>query len=296
MEKKEDLLKWAPELTIEAINFTQNIIMLKLISTIDDRGWPHITFIASNKAISKKQLVWGQFFEGTSKSNVHRNPKQGLLYMSAETPLKILQIKANFSHTKTEGEDLDYFNNSDSMRFQTLMNVWRVFYNDVTSVSPIRKMALGHILKGILLSKIGKGGAKSNTSETRLDNFGVLIFKGAMNPKFISYIDPSDGYPIIIPCMQLTAADGTRLAFTTSLFKDDLNLIPINSKVAVFGMTMELLTQTVKGTFTGFKKFRGIKFGIIEIEEVYNGCPPLPGIIYPKCQEVLEITNFEIIK
>ena len=35
--------KWSSEISDEGIEFTQPDIMLKLISTIDDRGWSHIT-------------------------------------------------------------------------------------------------------------------------------------------------------------------------------------------------------------------------------------------------------------
>jgi hypothetical protein len=50
----------------------------------------------------------------------------------------------------------------------------------------------------------------------------------------------------------------------------------------------------VKGTFTGFKKFRGIKFGVIEIDEIYSGAPPIIGVIYPKIQTRPKVTNFTL--
>jgi hypothetical protein len=294
MKKKGITEIWTEKLTKDAIDFTQAFMMVKLISTIDDRGWPHITFIASNKAKSDSQIVWGQFFEGKSKKFIQDNPKHGYLYMSIEKPMQILQIKADFSKIKTKGEDLNYFNETKEMRYNTTSNVWRVFYNEILSASPLQKLSILKLLKGILFCKIGKGGAKENLQEERLDQFGKQIFTGAMNPKFLAFLDPSDGYPIIIPCFQVLAADYTKLVFPPSLFETQLGEIPINSKVAVFGMTQEFVAQTIKGDFLGFNKYRGITLGEINIEEVYNSTPPLPGYIYPEKEVLPEVTDFSM--
>jgi hypothetical protein len=98
----------------------------------------------------------------------------------------------------------------------------------------------------------------------------------------------------MIPCIQLQAADHNRLVFPPSILKQDLYQIPVNSKVAVFGMNFDFANQVVKGTFTGFKKFRGIKFGVIEIEEIYNSCPPILGKIYPEIETTPKVTEFNL--
>ncbi|MFX1557444.1 MAG: hypothetical protein ACFFC9_09345, partial [Promethearchaeota archaeon] len=107
-------------------------------------------------------------------------------------------------------------------------------------------------------------------------------------------IDPTDGYPVMIPCIQLQAADHNRLVFPPSILKEDLYQIPVNSKVAVFGMNFDFVNQVVKGTFTGFKKFRAIKFGVVEIEEIYSGMPPVSRVIYPELQTRPKVTEFNL--
>jgi hypothetical protein len=37
----------------------------------------------------------------------------------------------------------------------------------------------------------------------------------------------------------------------------------------------------VRGEFTGYRRYAGIKAGAIEIDWVYNSMPPKPGPIYP---------------
>jgi len=294
MGKNKNLHLWNSEASRETILFTQPDVMLKLVSTIDDRGWPHVTLISSNRLINKKQLVWGQFTEGTSKEYVKKTPKQGIFYMTAEMPFKFVQAKADFSHTAIEGEDLEHFNKSQLMRYFTYVRVHTVYYNNLVASTEVRNLPLYGIIKGILKDIVAKGGAKTGLDEKRLNVIGYKLFTAPIAVRAISYIDPSDGYPIVIPCIQLQAADHNRLVFPPSILKEDLHQIPINSKVAVFGMNFDFVNQVVKGTFTGFRKFRGIKFGVIEIEEIYNSCPPIPGMIYPKIQTRPKVTEFTL--
>jgi hypothetical protein len=294
MGNKMELIQWSSELPEKAIEFTKPDIMLKIVATIDSRGWPHLTIITSNRVIAKDKVAWGQFTIGMSKKNILENPKQGIIYMTGDMPFKILQLKAKFSHIETDGEDIDYFNNTKLMRYFTYLNIFKVYYGDVVAALPIRKLPLGGIFVGILKSMIGKGGAKTNLSEKRLNMLGYKLFKGPINPKFIAYVDPSDGYPVIVPCIQLTAPDHNRLIFPPSALKEDLEAIPVDSKVAVLSLNLDLAGQLVKGTFIGFKKFRKIRFGVIEIEEIYNSVPPLPGVYYPKLSIRQKVTDFHL--
>ncbi len=294
MGNKKELHNWSSELSESSIDFTQPDIMLKLIATVDSRGWPHLTIITSNRAIAKDQVVWGRFTDGLSKKHVLDNPKQGIIYMTGDMPFRILQLKIDFTHTKKDGPDIEYFNQSNLMRYMTYMNVYKAYYNKVVAASSVRKLSLGGIAMGIIKAMMAKGAAKTKLGEKRLNPVGYKIFKGPINPKFIAYIDPSDGYPIIIPCVQLTAADHNRFVFSPSVLKNDLGNIPIGCITAVLGMTFSLANQLAKGTFIGFKKFRGIKLGVIEIEEIYNSSPPLPGKIYPEIFHRPKVTDFHL--
>ncbi len=294
MSKKNKIPEWSPEASKDAIEFTQPEMMLKLVGTIDERGWPHVTFIASNRVINKTQLVWAAFTEGTSKKNVLKNPKQGILYMTAEMPFKFLQLKVDFINISKEGEDLEYFNNTKLFRYLTYYRVHTAYYNNIIASTTVRNLPLFGIIKGILKNIIGKGGAKTKLKEKRLNVIGYKLFTAAIAVRAIVYIDPSDGYPIIIPCIQLQATDHNRLVFPPSILKEDLYQIPVNSKVAVFGMNFDFANQVVKGTFTGFKRFRGIKFGVIEIEEIYNSSPVVVGKIYPEIKTLPKVTDFHL--
>ena len=292
MSEDNNKFGWDSEFSDDLIEFTQPEIMVKLVSTIDSRGWPHLTIITSNRAKSRDQIVWGQFFAGTSKENVQKNPKQGIFYMTAESPFKFIQVKADFTHTKTEGEDLEYFNQSDFFRYFTYINVYKIFYNNVIAVTPIRDLPPGSIPRKII--KAIEKEAKTNLEEKMLDVIGYKLFTNKIGVRAIAYIDPSDGYPIIIPHLQLNAVDHNRLYFPLTALKEDFLQIPVNSKVAVIGANFDMASQVVKGTFTGIQKFEEIEYGLIDIEEIYNSSPPIVGKIYPKIESVPKITEFHL--
>ncbi len=283
---------WDSEFSDELIEFTQPEIMVKLVSTIDSRGWPHLTIITSNRAKSRNQIVWGQFFAGTSKENVQKNPKQGIFYMTPEAPFKFIQVKADFTHTKTEGEDLEYFNQLEFFRYLTYINVYKIFYNNVIAVTPIRVLPPGNIPRKIFkaIEKV----AKTNLEEKRLNVIGYKLFTNKIGVRAIAYIDPSDGYPIIIPHLQLNAVDHNRLYFPLTALKEDFLKIPVNSRVAVIGANFDMASQIVKGTFTGVQKLEDIEYGLIDIEEIYNSSPPIIGKIYPEIETRPKVDKFSL--
>lgn len=284
---------WNSKASKEAIEFTQPDVMLKLIATVDDRGWPHITMISSNKIINENEVVWGAFTEGLSKENVLKNGKQGIFYMTAEMPFKFVQLKANFNQTKKEGEDLEAFNRSELMRYFTYVRVHTAYYNNIVAVTQVRKLPLLGIVMGILKNIIGKGGAKTKLEEKRLNVIGYDLYTAPIAIRAIAYIDPEDGYPVMIPCIPLQAADHNRVVFPLSSLKKDLLKIPVDSQVAVFCMNFDFANQEIKGPFKGIKKFRGVKFGVIEIEEIYNSAPPISGTIYPTRYTRPKVTKFD---
>ncbi|TFG18860.1 MAG: hypothetical protein EU530_07945 [Promethearchaeota archaeon] len=293
MANKTIDIKWAPELTQEQYNFMQTPLMVKMLGTVDDNGWPHITFIANNRACSKTQVVFGEFMYGKSKQYIQARPKHAYMFMGLSLPFTLLQIKADFSHIANKGEDIDQFNVSQDMRYSTTMNVFRVFYSNIKEVSPMKKISLLKVLGAGISNGITRGSLKRDTQKETFNRFGKLIFNSVMNPKFLVYIDPKDGYPVILPCFQAFPPDNTQLAFRMNQFEDQLNQIPVGSKIAIYGLTMEFIAQEASGTYLGAEKIRGYMMGRMDIEQIYNSGPPMPGKIYPEIEVLPEITEFE---
>ncbi|NHJ04245.1 MAG: hypothetical protein EAX90_05445 [Candidatus Heimdallarchaeota archaeon] len=288
MKEKKNELRWSSELSNKEVEFTFPEIMAKMIATIDKNDYPHITMISSNKAINKNIVKWGQFTEGLSKKNILENPKQGILFMTAEMPFKFLQIKVDYDYYSTEAEDAADFNQIDLMRYNVYMRIHKTYYNKIKAARKIRNISLLGIVKGIIVNLFGKRKFKTGKIEKRLPDFGMKLFNGPIFPKFIAYLDPQDGYPIVIPCFQARAIEHKKIIIPFSQFKNDLEQIPENAKVAIFVMDFELETMMIKGIYKGKEK----RCGVIEIDQVYNTMPPKPGYIYPELDMRKKVTEF----
>jgi hypothetical protein len=286
---------WHTEFTKDGRELTLPEIGLKLIATVDPRGWPHLTMISFNIAKTQQQVVWGQFTEGLSKKYVTQTKKQGMFFMTAKPPFKFIQAKVEFDYLLHSGEDCENFSRGKMLRYMTYTNVHTCFYNKVIGSTEIRNLPLSGIIKGFIAAKLGLGGVKSKQAEEKLNDFGFEIHNQMTSAKAIAYIDTTDGFPIIIPCFQMRAPDKNKLAFPFAQFKEDLEKIPIGSHVATYctvSDNLELMNLMINGRLTEVKKVKGIKWGIIEIDEIYNSMPPLPGVIYPAIEVRPKVTQF----
>lgn len=292
MTNKKKKSAWLRELSSAAIEFTAPTIMVKLLGTIDPEGCPHVTLIACNKAVTSDTIKWGQFTQGTSKRNVLDNPKQGAFYMTTTAPYKFMQVKMDFNRCSVEGADAADFNAESLFRYNTYVRVYKVYFNKIQMVSPIKDLSPIGILNGAIVNAIGKNGTKTGFPEERLPLVGESLFNGALNPKFACWLDSADGYPVILPCFQARTIERKRVVFPLTQFKHDLATLENGAKIAFFALDTELRSILVKGKFLGFKKCAGFSFGQVEIETVYNTMPPVPGVVYPALEIRPKVEQF----
>ena len=183
------------------------------------------------------------------------------------------------------------------LRYNTYMNVEKAYYNSVKAVTPVMDLKVLPIAKGLILNLSAKRKANDSNAEEKLHLLGYDLYNNPFNPKFISFLDPDDGYPLIIPCFQLRAPDRSKLIFPYSHFKEDLEKLKIGAHVSTFAVIadeIELINLVIQGTFSGTQKFGGVNCGIIEIDEVYNSMPPIPGVIFPELKTRPKVKNFTI--
>ena len=213
--------------------------------------------------------------------------------MTAEMPFKFIQMKVKFTHLSHEGEDLDYFSRMDLLRYNTYMNAHTAYYNDVEAVTPVQPLKIVGLLRGMIANMIGVGALKDKNAEKKLPLFSYDMFNGAFNPKFLAWIG-EDGYPVIVPCFQLRAPDRGKLTFTLSQFGNQLKTIPEGAHVCAFGMNFEREMNVVKGTVVEWTKKRGVDFAVIDVTEVYNCQPPIPGVVYPEKDFRPKVTEYTL--
>lgn len=110
------------------------------------------------------------------------------------------------------------------------------------------------------------------------------------NLKFIAYVRP-DGFPEIVPALQLQPWDRQRLIFSASPYQAELKAIPAGTPLAVFGLSLDMEDVLLRGEFKGIHRMAGIACGVVDVNWIYNSMPPTPQQIYPE-QQLEAVTQF----
>jgi len=250
-----------------------------LIATVNKNNEPHITLITTLQANTSKQMIWGHFIEGISKTNVKTNNKTGFLIMNLEK--EFWKGKAIWTHEKKEGPEYIMYNDKPIYRYNSYFGIHTVHYMDLVKISEKDKLNVKSIAANAVKTQLAKGGIKSNKEQTILKPWAEKLFNKMDALKFLSYID-NDGFPIIIPIIQAQAADSTRIVFATNPYKEELVKMKSGEKICIYAMNLDTENVLVEGIFKGFEKRKGIQLAVMDIERVYNSMPPKHGYIYPE--------------
>lgn len=250
-----------------------------ILGTVTPQGLPHLTLITTLMASSPEQVVWGQFMEGVSKKHVLQNPKTGFLVMGLDKSYR--RGFADYRNAASEGKDYDFYNNTPLFRYNSYFGVHRVHYMDLVAHSGKHPLPMNKVVFAAIQTMIGKALSRKKEKIAVLNPWTQGFFDKIDNLKFLSYLN-ADGYPEIIPVIQAQSLDRQHLVFSFGAYGSELEEIPANASVAVFGMALSMEDVLVRGTYKGIRKVAGMKFGVVELDWVYNSMPPKPVQIYPE--------------
>ena len=249
-----------------------------LVSTIDDEGEPHISFITTLQAKSENELMSGEFITGLSKRFMKERNKVGFLVMTLG---KDWWTGSALWHShKTSGEDYDKFNQIPMFRYNTYFGIHTVHYYNLNNISEKHKLDMAGIIFNAVLNVLIKPFFKKKSNPRALTKWSYELLKGISTLKFISFID-EDGFPKIYPIVQAQACDTGRIVIPKHPYSNELSKIKDGTKVAIMGMNLDMEDVLIKGTFRGFKATVLGQMGYVDIERVYNSLPPKHGYIYP---------------
>ncbi|MCP4689590.1 MAG: hypothetical protein GY859_16170 [Desulfobacterales bacterium] len=261
---------------------------LGLYATVNPDGLPHVTFINSLMARDARSMTFGQFVRGESKWYMQKNPKIAFFIFSPHAK-RMWVGKATWSHKKEDGPELERYKEMPMQRYNSYFPINVVHYLDlVETTAALRPPAPGMVVSSIL-TKLAKKGAATRIHDRILKPYAEKLFNKLTTLKFLSFID-ADGFPKIAPFVQCMAPDSRRLAFSPALLDKEVKRLPAGADVAVFCLSTTLESVLTRGRFLGFRKYKGIKLGVIDIDWVYNSMPPNAGQIYPeiKLEPVVE--------
>ncbi len=248
-----------------------------LLATVNEQGLPHLTLISTLRAGTPTQVIWGQFTEGLSKKFIKRNPHAAFMIMTLDREL--WRGKADFTHTARQGAEFDLYNNTPMFRYNSYFGVHTVYYMDLVEHYGREPLPMGGIVVAAVQTIAAKTLAGKKPGEA-LNPWTRQLMSKMDTLKFIAYVG-ADGYPAIIPAIQAQAFDGGRVIFSALAYRNELEAIPPDATVAVFGMSLSMEDVLMRGVFEGIRRVGGFRCGVVGVDWVYNSMPPVPQQIYP---------------
>ena len=262
----------------EDIRSTKPEMKIGLLATVTPDGLPHVTLISSLMACGPSKMCFGQFVEGTSKKNILDNPKVGFLIMSLDKNL--WRGKANYTHHVREGAEYDYYNNVPMFRYNAYFGVHTVYYLDLVNQDGKSPLPMNRIIFAAVQTMFARTFGHKLGKKEAINHWSRAFVDKIDNLKFLSYVG-ADGYPVVIPAIQIQSLDSQHMIFSTSVYTDELESIPAGVPLAVFSMALTMEDVLLRGTYHGIRRVGGIKAGVVEVDWVYNPMPPVSGQVYP---------------
>ena len=252
-----------------------------LLGTMDDEGYPHLTFMNTIQGFGERGLTFGQFCVGLSKAHLPRRPDCAFLALGADKTW--LHGRARYVRTAQTGPEFDEYNNKPLFRYNSYVGINTVWYLDLLEISDMHNLAALKIATGAIRSRlIAKSAAKSEAGA--LSPFSQALFSELAGPKFLCYAN-ADGALTILPVVQACNAGTDRIVISAA---KELAQIPSGAKVAVYALNLKMQNVLVKGVFA--RLGRGYA---VDIQLVYNAMPPTSGYVYPKEARPAEVLVFE---
>jgi hypothetical protein len=270
------------------IDSTQPAMKIGLLATVTPEGLPHVTLISSLMACGPQQMAFGQFTEGFSKNHILENPKTGFLIMSLDKNL--WRGQATYTHSAKDGKEYDYYNNVPMFRYNAYFGVHTVYYLDLVSQTGKSPLPMNQIIFAAVQTMLARTLGHKPGKKDVLNTWTRAFLDKLDNLKFLAYIG-ADGYPVIIPAIQIQSLDKQHVIFSTSVYTDELAAIPAGADLAVFSMALTMEDVLIRGKYLGLRRVGGIKAGVVEVDWVYNPMPPVPGQVYPPV-ELQAVTRY----
>jgi hypothetical protein len=267
-----------PTFSEEDIQSTRPELKIGLLATVTPEGLPHVTLLSTLMACGPAQLCFGQFIEGMSKKHILTNPKAGFLIMSLDK--NVWRGKATYTHFAKDGPEYDYYNNVPMFRYNAYFGVHTVYYLRLLAHSGKSPLPMNRIILAAVQTMLGRTLGRKPGKQSVLNGWTRAFVDKIDNLKFLCYVG-ADGYPVLIPAIQTQSLDDQHVLFSTSVYADDLALLPAGVPLAVFSMALTMEDVLLRGTYLGIRRVGGVRAGVVQVDWVYNPMPPVPGQIYP---------------
>jgi hypothetical protein len=259
------ILEQAPGL-LEAL---RGAMTPKFVATRNALGMPNVVPIVSTTPADDQPdtLFFGNFLLRKSIQNLQEDNRVGILVITQD--LKGWILKGDFIEFQTTGRYVDLQNSSALLRYNAYTGIRNAGLIRVKSVEGAFRISKLQVAKDYLLAKLAASGSAGNVhSGVDMPLAVRREFAKMVAIKVLAWIG-DDGYPLVIPALSLQPA-GTRalVAWKGSYLPEP----KLGAWAASNILTFEAISYQVKGRW-----MKSGRAGIIQVQEVYAGGPPIPG-------------------
>ncbi len=257
----------------------ENDAKIGLLATVDGDGNPHVSLITSLQARTPTELMFGQFTEGLSKTNLRREPRAAFAILTPDRTL--WRGTARWTRAVTEGPDHETYNRKPMFRYNAYFGIHTVHYLDLVETRGAESLPLLRIAAGLATTALARGGVGGGGGEDPLSPWARALIARASTLKFVVFLRPG-GFPTIVPMVPCAPAAGGRIVLASTVHRRELADLREGQPVAVFAANMAAESVLVRGAFRGFRRARGPRVGVLDVDFVYNSMPPQHGQVYPR--------------
>ena len=259
------ILEQAPGL-LEAL---RGAMVPKFVATRSALGLPNVVPIVSTTPTDDQPdtLFFGNFLLRKSIQNLQEDKRLGILVITQD--LKGWILKGDFLEFQSTGRYVDLQNSSALLRYNAYTGIRNAGLIRVKSVEGAFGISKLQVAKDYLLAKLAaRGSADAVHSGVDMPLAVRHEFAKMVAVKVLAWIG-ADGYPLVIPALSLQPA-GTRalVAWKGSYLPEPHPGDWVASNI----LTFEAISYQVKGRW-----MKSGRAGLIQVQEVYAGGPPLPG-------------------
>ncbi len=259
-----------------------------LLATRTPEGLPHVTLITTLQARGPRELMFGQFSEGRSKTHVRDDPRVGWLVMGLDGDVR--RGRARWTGVAREGPDYDLFNAKPLFRYNSYFGIHTVHHLDLVDHGGRERLPLVGTIAGLPLAVLGRLAARRRTAGRVFNAWTRAHLNHPATLKFLSWV-PEDGTPRLLPLVPAQVAGDGRLVLGQTILLRELGAIPDGTTVAVFGLDLKTRSVLCRGRLHRLRRFGRRLVAAVDVDWVYNTMPPKPGRIFPP-RPLAAVTEF----
>jgi len=239
----------------------------KFLATRSVQGAPNVVpCVSITPADDQPDTVFfGNFLLRKSIQNLKQDTRVGLLVITPE--LRGWRLKADFLEFQRTGPYVERQMSSSLLRYNAYTGVRDAGIIRVTSVEGDFAISKLQVARDYLLARLAALG-KSGDAGVTMPLAVRREFARMAAVKVLAWIG-TDGYPSVIPALSLQPAGVKSLVcWQGKRFPSP----PADALVATNILTFEAISYQAKGHWQATAKT-----GVIRVQEVYAGGPPIPG-------------------